>query len=87
MIRGVAPQQGLRHQLWLARSFTATRTGVCCEQCAPAHLRRFLMCRNVVASARGFRCRQPLLSTVRPLRPLVMLSVAFLMVVSRFGPA
>ena len=50
---------------------------------------RFLMCRNVVASARDFGCRQPLLSTVcplKPLKPLVTLSVAFLMVVSTFLP-
>ena len=50
---------------------------------------RFLMCRNVVARARDFGCRQPLLSTLcplKPLKPLVTLSVAFLMVFSTFLP-
>jgi len=47
------------------------------------------MCRKVVAGARDFGCRQPLLSTlcpVKPPKPLVTLSVAVLMVFSTFLP-
>jgi hypothetical protein len=40
VIRGVPSHRGLRHPLWLARSFTATRRGCAVYRCAPAHLRR-----------------------------------------------